>query len=62
MRPPPPPVNFEDVSTAMFRIRNGIVRTSCNRSHFLSELCRTNIYCKNEYQQFTGSFKVRAGV
>ena len=45
-----PPVSFEDVSTAMYRIRNGIVRTPCYRSHFLSELCGTNIYVKNEVQ------------
>lgn len=43
-----PPVSFEDVSTAMYRIRNGIVRTPCYRSHFLSELCGTHIYVKNE--------------
>lgn len=54
----PSPVTFEDVSTAMFRIRNGIKRTPCNRSHFLSELCGTSIYLKNEFSQFTGSFKV----
>lgn len=41
-------MSFEDVSTAMYRIRNGIVRTPCYRSHFLSELCGTNIYVKNE--------------
>lgn len=31
-------ITFEDISTAMYRIRDGIVRTQCKKSHFLSEL------------------------
>ncbi|TFJ83337.1 hypothetical protein NSK_005401 [Nannochloropsis salina CCMP1776] len=54
-----PPVTFEDVSTAMFRIRNGILRTPCYKSHFLSDICNTNLYVKTEFSQFTGSFKER---
>ncbi|GAB5035834.1 Hypothetical protein NocV09_03000460 [Nannochloropsis oceanica] len=54
-----PPVTFEDVSTAMFRIRNGIIRTPCYKSHFLSDLCKTKLFFKTEYSQFTGSFKER---
>ncbi|KAG5183839.1 tryptophan synthase beta subunit-like PLP-dependent enzyme [Tribonema minus] len=57
--PPVQPVTFEDVSTAMYRIRDGIVRTPCLRSHFLSELCQADIYLKQEFTQFTGSFKER---
>ena len=39
-------MTFEDVSTAMFRIRGGIVRTPCEKSHYMSELCGTNVFLK----------------
>jgi threonine dehydratase len=49
----------QDVSTAMYRIRNGIYRTSCKRSHFMSRLCGAEVFVKHEFTQFTGSFKER---
>jgi threonine dehydratase len=58
-RPEVSPVTFEDVSTAMYRVRDGVVRTSCKKSHFLSELCQAEVYLKHEFAQFTGSFKER---
>jgi len=53
------PVNFADISRAHVKIRDGIVRTPCTKSHFLSELIGANIYLKTEFRQFTGSFKER---
>lgn len=40
-------------------IRNGVKRTPCIKSYFLSELLGANIFLKTEFQQFTGSFKER---
>ncbi|CAM9370819.1 unnamed protein product [Ectocarpus sp. 12 AP-2014] len=55
------PVSFLDVSKAMHRIRDGIVRSDMKRSHFLSDLCgmEASVYLKQEFSQFTGSFKER---
>ena len=50
---------FEDVSTAHFRIRNGVVRTPLVRSRQLSAVTGCNIFLKHEWQQATGSFKER---
>eukprot|EP01041_Mallomonas_annulata_P001822 gene1822-3530_t len=55
----PLPVSFEDVSRAAYRIRDGIRRTHCDKSEFLSELCGANIYLKKDFMQYTGSFKER---
>jgi len=43
----------------MHRIRDGIVRTPCQRSHWLSEMTGSHLYLKREQEQFTGSFKER---
>lgn len=53
------PVTFSDISRAQVAIRNGIVRTTCERSHFLSDIIGANIFLKAEIRQFTGSFKER---
>lgn len=55
----PLPVSFEDVSRAAYRIRDGIRRTHCDKSDFLSDLCQTTIYLKKDFMQYTGSFKER---
>lgn len=54
----PKVVPFEAISAAAFRIRRGIVRTPCDRSH-LSEDTGMEIYLKKDYMQYTGSFKER---
>lgn len=65
LEPAPPkserdlPVTFADISRAQVAIRSGIVRTTCEKSYFLSELIGANIYLKTEFRQFTGSFKER---
>ncbi len=53
------PVTYADISRANVAIRNGVKRTSCVKSYFLSELLGANIFLKTEFQQFTGSFKER---
>jgi threonine dehydratase len=53
------PISFADISRAEVAIRGGVVRTTCERSPFISELIGANVYFKNEFRQFTGSFKER---
>lgn len=53
------PVTFADISRANVAIRNGVKRTPCIKSYYLSELLGANIFLKTEFQQFTGSFKER---
>lgn len=55
----PLPVTFEDVSRATYRIRDGVRRTHCDKSYFLSELCGAEIHLKKDFMQYTGSFKER---
>lgn len=53
------PISFADISRAEVSIRGGVKRTTCEKSHFISELVGANVYFKNEFRQFTGSFKER---
>lgn len=53
------PITFADISRAEVAIRGGVKRTTCEKSHFISELVGANVYFKNEFRQFTGSFKER---
>ena len=53
------PITFADISRAEVAIRGGVKRTSCEQSHFISELVGARVFFKNEFQQFTGSFKER---
>ena len=52
-------VKFEHCVRAMHRIRSGVVKTECRRSHWLSNATGTDLWLKSEHQQFTGSFKER---
>ncbi len=45
------PVTFEDVSTANYRIRDGIIRSPCTKSRYLSDLCGMEVYLKQEFMQ-----------
>ncbi len=45
------PVAFEDVSTATYRIRDGVVRSPCTKSRYLSDLCGMKVYLKQEFMQ-----------
>ena len=53
------PITFADISRAEVAIRGGVKRTTCEHSPFISELVGANVYFKNEFRQFTGSFKER---
>jgi threonine dehydratase len=53
------PITFADISRADVAIRGGVKRTVCERSHFISELVGANVFFKQEFRQFTGSFKER---
>ena len=52
-------VKFEHVVRASHRIRSGVIRTACTRSHWLSQETGCDLHLKLEHQQFTGSFKER---
>jgi len=49
---------FEEISAAAYRIKDGIVKTSCDLSHMNNDL-NMELYFKKDYMQFTGSFKER---
>ncbi|KAK5967141.1 L-threonine dehydratase catabolic TdcB [Trichostrongylus colubriformis] len=55
----PKKITFSDVSSAAFNIKNGVVRTPCNKSANLSRMLNMELYFKKEYLQVTGSFKER---
>ncbi|KAG7389937.1 hypothetical protein PHYPSEUDO_009195 [Phytophthora pseudosyringae] len=55
----PEPVSFEDVSTASYRIRDGIQQTQCEYSPLLSQRMGYDLYLKKDHRQMTGSFKER---
>lgn len=52
-------VTLESIVAARHRIAGGIVRTPCEESPALSEICGCTVYTKREYLQRTGSFKER---
>lgn len=51
-------IKFEEICAASYRIKDGIVKTSCDLSHMNKEL-NMEMYFKKDYLQFTGSFKER---
>ena len=52
-------VTYEDVVKAR-HIQNEIIRkTNLEFSETFSKMCGANVYLKNEYEQKTGSFKIR---
>mmetsp|Transcript_6540 Transcript_6540/g.20412 ORF Transcript_6540/g.20412 Transcript_6540/m.20412 type:complete len:447 (-) Transcript_6540:262-1602(-) len=53
------PVLFEDIARAATRIRGGVNRTSVTYSHWLSQICKCEVWLKHEQTMFTGSFKER---
>jgi hypothetical protein len=52
-------ISFGDVSQAAFRIHSGVQRSAMHRSRKLSQMLGATIYCKNEFEHPTGSFKER---
>ncbi|OWF34823.1 uncharacterized protein LOC110443690 isoform X2 [Mizuhopecten yessoensis] len=54
----PKKIQFEDISAAAYKIRDGVMKTPCTRSR-LSGLLGVDLFFKKEFLQFTGSFKER---
>ncbi|XP_076374698.1 serine racemase isoform X2 [Megalopta genalis] len=54
----PHKISFEDITSAAFKIKCGIVNTPCVRSR-LSEQTGIDLYLKKDFLQITGSFKER---
>ena len=53
------PITLESIVAARHRIAGGVVRTPCEESPALSEICGCRVFSKREYLQRTGSFKER---
>ncbi|KAK5647924.1 hypothetical protein RI129_002816 [Pyrocoelia pectoralis] len=51
-------ITFEDITSAAFKIKSGVIRTPCDRSQ-LSETTGIDMFFKKDYLQYTGSFKDR---
>lgn len=56
---PQPPVTIDDIHAASQRLADGVNRTPCLRSDWLSPLVGFDLYLKREHRQCTGSFKER---
>ncbi|XP_053984762.1 L-threonine ammonia-lyase isoform X2 [Hylaeus volcanicus] len=54
----PQKITFEDITSAAFKIKCGVVNTPCVRSR-LSEMTGIDLYLKKDFLQLTGSFKER---
>ncbi|OAD56869.1 L-threonine dehydratase catabolic TdcB [Eufriesea mexicana] len=54
----PRKITFEDITSAAFKIKGGIINTSCVRSR-LSDVTGIDLYLKKDFLQITGSFKER---
>lgn len=52
-------VCYGDVAEAAYRIREGVQRTPCETNRRCSELVGCEVSFKDEFRQFTGSFKER---
>eukprot|EP01059_Diplonema_ambulator_P005002 TRINITY_DN14742_c0_g1_i1.p1 TRINITY_DN14742_c0_g1~~TRINITY_DN14742_c0_g1_i1.p1 ORF type:complete len:442 (+),score=151.99 TRINITY_DN14742_c0_g1_i1:42-1367(+) len=55
------PVTFEDVSTAAYRIRNGVLRSPMSKASPMVA-GGTELWLKHEHRQATGSFKERGAL
>lgn len=54
----PRQLKFADITSAAYKIKQGIVYTPCMKSH-LSDLTNMEIFLKKDFFQVTGSFKER---
>ncbi|XP_076637263.1 serine racemase isoform X3 [Colletes latitarsis] len=54
----PQQIMFEDITSAAFKIKFGVVNTPCVRSR-LSDITAMELYLKKDFLQTTGSFKER---
>ncbi|XP_076307122.1 L-threonine ammonia-lyase-like [Tachypleus tridentatus] len=51
-------IKFQDICSAAYTIKGGIITTLCMKSHMSSTL-GCNVYFKKDFLQYTGSFKER---
>ncbi|XP_076340156.1 L-threonine ammonia-lyase-like isoform X2 [Tachypleus tridentatus] len=51
-------IKFQDICSAAYTIKGGVISTPCMRSHMSSTL-GCNVYFKKDFLQYTGSFKER---
>ncbi|XP_043484791.1 L-threonine ammonia-lyase [Leptopilina heterotoma] len=51
-------ITFEDITSAAFKIKEGVINTPCVQSR-LSEMTGVDLYLKKDFLQVTGSFKER---
>jgi len=51
-------ISFKEIAAAAYRIKDGVLMTSCDLSHMNKEL-NMELHFKKEYMQYTGSFKER---
>ncbi|XP_017790705.1 PREDICTED: L-threonine ammonia-lyase [Habropoda laboriosa] len=54
----PHKITFEDISSAAFKIKCGVINTPCVKSR-LSDMFGMDLYLKKDFLQVTGSFKER---
>ncbi|XP_034177152.1 serine racemase isoform X2 [Osmia lignaria lignaria] len=54
----PHKITFEDITSAAFKIKGGIINTPCVKSR-LSDMTGIDLYLKKDFLQLTGSFKER---
>ena len=54
-------IQFEDISAAAYRIKSGIVRTSCDPSHMNNDVCM-DMFFKKDYNSLAASRSVGRGI
>ncbi|XP_012275982.1 uncharacterized protein LOC105697329 isoform X2 [Orussus abietinus] len=54
----PQKITFEDITSAAFKIKGGIIKTPCTQSR-LSKMTGVDLFLKMDFLQTTGSFKER---
>ena len=57
----PVTIQFEDISAAAYRIKNGIVITSCDPSHMNNDVCM-DMFFKKDYNSLAASRSVGRGI
>ena len=55
-------ITYEDIIKAQETQSDVIRKTSLSFSATFSKICGANVYLKNEYEQKTGSFKIRGAL
>lgn len=48
-------LTFEDITSAAYKIKDGVIKTACTRSH-LSSVVNMELYLKKDFVQYTGRY------